>query len=388
MPLRPGGADGEGGGPPPAQPALGLLAQVAVLTLEGRLRRPDEAAWADEPIRAPVPEHAARLLDRLLGGGKPCRDLREWQADLRATRGRPAEVTRGRRAAQVAVLTALLSVGLCCCMLPGGWLTGFPTLMGLAFERDESRRVLQGLEAAAARDFAAGVLHPQPLARPAAVYRLRADLELRDRLRERLGRDEREFQARLERANWWTRNYVRFTEQVVEQQEAQQRQSRAGRPNPAGPGVDVRARARWRVNADSPVRQGDFAMGVMMLAPLTVWPVLSVVWAALFRGGLSYHMLGLSLVRADGRRAGGLRCAWRALLVWGPPAVLLAAAAGLDTWYWSSAEANHPLGRVLWLAELFRWASLGLLLAYPVLAVCWPRRSPHDRLAGTYLVPR
>jgi hypothetical protein len=388
MPLRPGEADGAGSGSPPAQPALGLLTQVAVLALEGRPRRADESASATESIRAPVPEHAARLLDRLLGEGKPYRGVREWRADLQATRDRPAEVTRGRRAAHVAVLTAFLSVGLCCCMMPGGWLTGFPPLVGLSVERQVNRRVLQELEAAAARDFAAGVLHPQPLARPAAVYRLRADLKLRDRLRERLERDEREFQARLEGANGLTRIYVHFWEQVVEQQEAQQQQSQVGRPNPAGPGVDVRAEARRRAKADVPVRPMGLFMGAVALVELTFWPVVWVVWAFLLRGGLSYHMLGLSLVRSDGRRAGRLRCAWRALLVWGPPAALLVAAVSLDTWYWWSAEANHPLLRARWLSELFRWASLGLLLAYPVLAVCRPRRSLHDRLAGTYLVPR
>jgi hypothetical protein len=35
-----------------------------------------------------------------------------------------------------------------------------------------------------------------------------------------------------------------------------------------------------------------------------------------------------------------------------------------------------------------RWASLGLLVLFPVMAIRSPERTLHDRLAGTYLVPR
>jgi hypothetical protein len=34
------------------------------------------------------------------------------------------------------------------------------------------------------------------------------------------------------------------------------------------------------------------------------------------------------------------------------------------------------------------WAACATLTAYLVLALGWPTRGPHDRLAGTYLVPR
>ena len=80
-------------------------------------------------------------------------------------------------------------------------------------------------------------------------------------------------------------------------------------------------------------------------------------------------MLGLSLVRADGRPAGRLRCAWRAVLVW-PPVTTLHAC-----WFWLGWEPA-------W------WAALALLLLYIVLALWSPEHSLHDRLAGTYLVPR
>jgi serine/threonine protein kinase len=99
------------------------------------------------------------------------------------------------------------------------------------------------------------------------------------------------------------------------------------------------------------------------------WLAAVVSWAFLARGGLSLRLLGLSLVRADGRPAGRLRCAWRALLAWAPLTGLVAC------WLWLDWD---PAG----------WAALALLPLYAVLALWSPWRAPHDRLAGTYLVPR
>ena len=44
-------------------------------------------------------------------------------------------------------------------------------------------------------------------------------------------------------------------------------------------------------------------MRVTMFVLVAAWPALWVVWAFLLRGGLSFQVMGLSLVRGDGRRA-------------------------------------------------------------------------------------
>jgi hypothetical protein len=109
-----------------------------------------------------------------------------------------------------------------------------------------------------------------------------------------------------------------------------------------------------------------------------VFPALWVVWAFIFRGGLSYWLVELVLVRANGRKALRLQCAWRALLVWAPVAGLLAASLWLD--------ARHP--EMAWLAWGLWWAAILILVADTALAIWLPRRAPHDFLAGTYLVPK
>jgi hypothetical protein len=375
VPLRREPAPGAGDAAGPS-PALTLLAQTAVLALEGQPR-----VRADS-VQAPLPDHVVGLLDRLLGKGKPYQDVQEFQTNLRATYSLPAEVTRGRRTGHVAALAAFLFVGLCCCMMPAGWVGGFQHLLVFSVQGHEARRVLRGLEDQAARDFTAGVFVPQPLARPAAVSQLAADLQLRDRYRQKLEADERAFEARKKAASSLTRWLLQWMNQSMEQELTREPRTREDRFQ------DFRADARREVDHPMQPRELNPFLGIAALVQVIVWPILWVISALIFRGGLSYHMLGLSLVRRDGRPARELRCAWRAVLVWAPLTALLLAVVWLDAWYWSLPEASVAPGWLLPLAEALRWTSLGLLLAYPVVAIGFPRRGPHDWLAGTYLVPR
>jgi hypothetical protein len=378
----------------PSQPALAVLAQTAVLALEGHPR------WVTGPIRAPVPRHATRFLERLLGQGRPYQDVREFQAQLETTRDRPAEITQGRRAAHVGVLTVLLSVGLFCMMMASGLLVGVERLSLRSTSLKVSRWEFQHLEAHAARNFAGRILNPQPLARLAAVHQLRADLKRCDQLREQLEKDERKLLVGLQVANTWTRRFFHSREQWGWAEDPLS-QADWERLDAEGWQHHVNRRANsltvtWeRLDAQGVERDqirlllGDEEeAGLVAIILLTIWPALWVVAAFLFRGGLSYWMLGLLLVCPEGRRAGRFRCTWRALLVWGPWTALLAAALGLDMWHWYFSQAHHPQPWAFWLSELLHWVSLGLLLTYPVLLICLPWRSLHDRLAGTYLVPR
>jgi hypothetical protein len=102
-----------------------------------------------------------------------------------------------------------------------------------------------------------------------------------------------------------------------------------------------------------------------------------VVWAFLFRGGYAFWRGGIVLRRADGRKAWRLQCAFRALLVWAPVAGLLCLAALL-----TSLQPDRP-----WLSFALWGVAVFLLLSYVPMVLWSPARGPHDRLAGTYLMP-
>ena len=122
---------------------------------------------------------------------------------------------------------------------------------------------------------------------------------------------------------------------------------------------------------------------------LLFWPAVWVVWAFLARGGLSFRLTGLTLVRGNGRPALRVQCAWRALLVWAPVVGLSLASVWLDAAYWSRWDGGRfrPLD-ALRRSSAAWWAALALLPLYVGLALWRPGKAPHDWLAGTYLVPR
>jgi tRNA A-37 threonylcarbamoyl transferase component Bud32 len=223
--------------------ALGLLWQVAALALAGKPLDEGEA------LRAPVPGNAATLLRRLAGGPGAFATLAELHSALAAARERPAEVSRARRGAQVALSALTLGPGLASMLGVG--------LVGI---------LLGGFR---------------------------------------------------------------------------------------GPPVEL---------------------------VVAFWPALWVLWAALTRGGLAQRIAGVALVQADGRRAARWRCGWRALLVWAPLAALLLLSLSL--------APGHAVGLGRAPAWLTWWLALALLPLYAWVALRWPNRGPHDRLAGTYLVPR
>jgi len=115
-----------------------------------------------------------------------------------------------------------------------------------------------------------------------------------------------------------------------------------------------------------------------------VWPFLWVCWAFLARGGISYSLMGISLVDAAGSPAPRWRCALRALIFWAPIMLLLFSTYRWPVWF--SLPQLPVAFRSAWLSC---WAIIAAILAVCVLrALMWPHRMLHDRLAGIHLVPR
>jgi hypothetical protein len=192
-----------------------------------------------------------------------------------------------------------------------------------------------------------------------------------------------EQRASLQMQGWILKYYLIQVEKDAEDPRSLRRHDRVR-------STDFRARARQLVESAPNPRKDPEPLYAAVLISLFTWPVLWVIWAFLTRGGLSHRILGLSLVRSDGRRASRLRCAWRALLVWAPVTALLALSTGLEVWHWANWTLDDPTRYqwVYWLAVLLWWAALILLGAFLVMALWSPSRSLHDRLAGTWLVPR
>jgi hypothetical protein len=126
-----------------------------------------------------------------------------------------------------------------------------------------------------------------------------------------------------------------------------------------------------------------------------LFTLVSVFLAALLRGGPSFGIVGVGLVRSDGRRAAWWQAAARSLLVWLQMWAL--ALGGL----WVGDRINDAMpgtqskegdmkvheapGGILGSpGHLF---ALLCVLGYGAAAVWWPRRPWHDCVAGTHLVP-
>src|SRR5262249_12867344 len=147
--------------------------------------------------------------DRLLGVGRPFARFKEFQAELAASRQLPAEVTRGRRVAHLAVLALFLFIGIETMLLTGLCLH-LPVLMALDMRIQVNEEALRVVRVDAARNTIQTVPRQQggvPAATTVSVTIPSAErfrtmvsrLEQRQqRRRDQVERDRREYAARLE----------------------------------------------------------------------------------------------------------------------------------------------------------------------------------------------
>jgi hypothetical protein len=358
-----------------------LLRQTATLLLEGQVR-PAEAM--EGRIRAPLPGYAAKLLRRLLSDAGYKRP-EDFQADLLQSDEESNEINRARRAAYQAVAVAFLSPVLAW-MLFASYATDFIGVIPYKILSWEEPTVEQ-LRTRAVVGFAACVSDWSLLGRLQAAIQGLDGIRLADELKRVIIHAEQEREARLRYSGWFDRHFVLAMENSFELQKDAIEAERAARPNSVI--RDVRLRAQVTINSSNEfneirTRVFSFVAGFLACAPL-VW----AFWAFLFRGGLSYRIMGIALVRGDGRPASRLQCALRSLVVWAPPAALLILSLWLSVSYWSAwkPEPSHSAW-MLWLSWLVWWCGVLLLIGYVALALWRPARGPHDRLVGTYLVPK
>jgi hypothetical protein len=384
------GLTGPGGSAEPDARSLAFLRQVVVAALTGEGDPPAAAR-----IRVPLPLHARALLQRLTGETAPYARLAELLAELAATRDRPAEVTPVLRALHLALGFTFLGIGLLE-MFIWARLGGVAEIMRLDRSVIQTRALQHVLDDEQARaTFLRQLPAEHPLRRdPAAAPQL---------LETRLPLDRQEVQTRVRGlgpvgAVYTILPVVRLYRDRGDAEE-QVRFERVGdrplvlrviRPALANqPFVDQSAsfvgprqlrEAADRLEARPGSDPGsDPAEALLMsLLVLAFFPALWVAWAFAFRGGLGLRLAGLALVRRSGKDALRLQCAWRAVVVWAPVVAFLMLVVWIDVSYPSLS----------WLCSLLQALVPVLLLGYAALALRFPVRCLHDRLAGTYLVPR
>jgi hypothetical protein len=364
--------------------ALELLGQTAALVLEGAPRPRDAEPG---PMRAPLPLHVSRFLGRLLGWPEPYREVKEFQAVLSATREQPQEVQRVRRSTHLVLLAALLLPAVLFLCLPP--ILGSPRVyhvVALSEKHHESRQIREFLHRDASSRLAGSLASPDPRVRLQGASLWAHDQELQRRLQEKQAQLLEEYETwhgtLYGPAQLWADSLNLF---LTSRAWTDFHQALGKTLKPA----TVRSDAQRILSADlRPDVEGDSVR--VKLVWMGIWILPLVIWAFLTRGGLSYQMVGIHLVRANGRPAARWQCAVRALLFWLPVYGLFAASVALDWWFWSLGDPQ-PGGLLGWLPRLAFGAWLGgllLLPAYAVLALRSPARSLHDRLVGTYLVPR
>ena len=188
--------------------------------------------------------------------------------------------------------------------------------------------------------------------------------------------------------NWLERGYTQAVEKQIDETGAHGDKG-PGEPPPTTQPASVRALARMTAQGVLWGPMGTREVANVETVLLLFWPVVWVVWAFLFRGGLTYLMMGLALVRGNGRPAMRVPAPPRRTFpVWAPVAGadprVGVAGRGLLVGVAQRRRATLDAGGVL--RGLVGGACP--VAVYAALAVWLPRRSLHDWLAGTHVVPR
>jgi hypothetical protein len=353
------------------QRAVLLLAQVTALLLEGRVRTPDEM---NEPIRSPVPWYVGAALDPLFHKRKPYSKPEDFLRELESIREKPVEVTRWQRFVQIAIVSAVGFLTLSCCF---GGIVLYPVSTAPNQLHLEAF-LMRELEKVSVRDLAIAAVQPDPSLRLTGLARYTQDLELLAELQAHHEHEQSLLEDRMKWLNPWTRVGMK---QQMEMSDDFYRKIYGS--------ANIRQVAEATMEMHR--QQQEFLPWWASIVSLLTLTFLWFLWSTLTRGGLLQKAVGMELVRNDGRRAGFLQCAYRAALFWAPIVVLLSISVTLDGTYWKNWD--DPVWRDgqrwrLWLSFITWWLGVGLLPLYFIRAMWIPSRSLHDRIAGTWLVPR
>ncbi len=360
-----------------------FLKQCTTLMLEGLPRT------TKQPIAAPLPPKAGRLLAQLLEDNDP--KLSEFHRELKLVREQSQEVTASQRLAQNSAQGLLMSFGIVVMFLVAGFLHPFITYGFLQFY-DKCAVVRQAIATPQQReelltDARSNWTTPKRLARLATLEKALAEENVsntlasldnvvehqeatRQKMSQRLNPVERiVLQAFLDLGN----KSSAPAEEIAVLLSSEQIETRSG--------MRVQVNGRLITEADKRIEELDqelfnafWPLSILLLTwPFIVWPA----FAFAFRGGLAYVLSGVSIVRKSGRPAARWRIAVRSFLAWLPLSLVLLLCLFVQL-KWPEAVGLRA-GLLI--------VALLMLPVMLVLAVRNPSQGPHDKLLGTYLVP-
>jgi hypothetical protein len=341
---------------------LGLLRQAAVLMLEGH-------TWAGAArVKAPLPPHASRIANRLVSPADPYGAMDDLIHDLGESHAHPTRVTSTQRATHVGVQGMFMAFGLGVSFL----LTAlFSFILVFAYEAN-AWEFHREVEWAGEREMKEKVLSQPDF--QARLGTIKYD-DAVDRL-EAVG-DTYQAQAFLRRET-----LTQAERDIMDRYVNPLLSSQSGKDEKKLADLLVHMKAYDTVQdaREQEEQEAGKSPQILEYVTLAVVGFFFISWlfcAVLFRGGFSWFLGGLTLVRADGRPAGRVGVFFRSLLVWLPLFALFAGLAELQVAIPEAVSFRIALSAAIPL----------LLLAYTVIAIRYPDRPPQDRLMGTYLVP-
>ncbi len=381
--------------------SIQLLADVAVLLLEGRRRSVEEK---EAPLHAPVPEHAAQLVNGLITPNAGLTTLNGVKAALAAAKDQPAAVTITQRLSLIWLMGTLIAPFLLAMFLIGRYYYEIIPTVRLTIQIRRAERVLEWLKEPR---YQVGLMRSLPPTERILVFRRQGPLDnmiLRENwimnpqqrdliyasllsraIQDRLERDRSEFKGMRQVmalaflpdliAKWVAAPKLSAlpgqNEQMVERRDHLR---------------EIRRALRHAYDLDRPDGLDDLdtaeliKIDPLLLAwgAIAVWPVLWVILAALSGGGLTLKLMGLQLVRSDGQPATFWQCGLRELLLWLPIIVLLGC----------SIYVQHHYPALTLLHWGFWWLAVIVLMGFMILLMVSSRRALIDRLMGIYLVPK
>jgi eukaryotic-like serine/threonine-protein kinase len=321
-----------------------FLNEVASSALEGHLDRP-----AENSIAAPVPLHARRFLE----DKKILSDPETAAQVLKRLIQRPARVTRRRRAALLACCLVLPVFFSCIAMISMNMVRKQPDLMELNRLLSDRQRVNKFLadEEASRHD------------RLRAIY---------------IAHHYKDTVKNPEIWNSWFAmlNINQTDREFVEQ-------SIRDHPKPTEAEIDLaETLSGWVVGQKDMGEEFLYSLtqpvrSLVTVGSLLLWIVAipSMITALCFRGGLVLLVIGVGVVRKDGRIASRGRVFLRSVITWVPLYILtvVMSAVALNR---GSLEPHDVILVTLIAAGVAAWSTLQ------------PDRGIPDRLSGTRLVPR